>query len=170
MIEYTIIFQCFWIISYPLTICIDFFYHIYTIARHCSNVACYSLNHHLLFFSQKIAWVRHRDTKDSVNCFPPAWKTFDRLSVSELNRLHTPHSGPWVWISFKNLNWAPFKIGAQLRQKTGFSGKWLSKFWKIQRGDPSMLKKFSSPIPLKFHVWNPYAIRIWNPDFHETSD
>ena len=38
---------------------------------------------------------------------------------------------------------------------------------KIQRGVPSMSKNFLSLILLKYHVSNPYAIRISNFEFHQ---
>ena len=44
---------------------------------------------------------------------------------------------------------------------------WPSKFWKIQRGDPSMSKKFSSPILMKLKIWNRYCSRIWHMKFEQ---
>ena len=53
-----------------------------------------------------------------------------------------------------------------------FLGVWrpilvFSIFWQIQRGDPSMSKKFSSRILLKFHVANSHAIRVLIFEFHQ---
>ena len=40
-------------------------------------------------------------------------------------------------------------------------------FLKNRRPGSSKSKHFSSPIPLKFHVWNPQAIRISNFEFRQ---
>ena len=51
--------------------------------------------------------------------------------------------------------------------KPGCANFWLSKFWKIQRGDPSMSKKFSSPILMKLKIWNLYRLRMWHMKFEQ---
>ena len=76
------------------------------------------------------------------------------------------HGTHWARIK-KNVQklLGPFsKMGPNRGKKLKY---WPSKFWKIQRGDPSMSKKFSSRILLKFYVAYPHAIRILIFEFHQ---